>query len=85
MLAFFAILASALCGYAQATPMTWPVAALALASVSWAQSYTVIRRGLEVESDEVVWDTLTKSLMNAIVTTGACYWVGVLFRYLSGL
>jgi hypothetical protein len=80
MIAFLAIFAAGLCGYAQAPVLAWPLAATALASVSWAQRYLLIRRGVEAGLDDLVLDTLIRSLFNSLVATGGCYWFGVALR-----
>jgi hypothetical protein len=85
VLALFTLFAVALCGYAQSSPMTWPAAALALSSISWAQHYLLIRRGLDGGFGDAVSSTLTSSMINAVLATGGCYWVGVGVRMASGL
>ena len=85
MLAFLAILAAGLCGYANAPALSWPAASIALASLSWAEHYLLIRRGIEAGLNTEIDDTLLRSFFNAVVATGACYWFGVTVRMVSGL
>jgi hypothetical protein len=83
MLAFLAIFSAALAGYAHLAVVSWPIAALSLALLSWAQYFIVIRRGFDEGLGEAITDTLTRSFINALVVTGACYWAGVALRSFS--
>jgi apolipoprotein N-acyltransferase len=85
VLAFLTLFAAGLCGYAHSSPMSWPAAALALSSISWAQHYLLIRRGLDDGFGDAVSVTLTGSLFNAFVATGGCYWLGVILSNFGGL
>jgi hypothetical protein len=84
VLAFLTLFAVGLCGYAQSSAMSWPAAALALSSISYAQHYLLIRRGLDDGHGDAVSATLTSSIINALLATGGCYWVGVGVRTVSG-
>lgn len=83
MLAFLAIFGAGVCGYALVPLYGWLAAAMALASVSWARHYVLIRRGLEAGLDHAVGDALLRSSLNALVATGGCYWIGVALRAAS--
>lgn len=85
MLPFLVLFGTALCGYALGPIYCWPVATLGLMSASWAKHYLLIRRGVEVGLDDVVGDALLRSSFNALVVTGACYWIGVAIRSASFL
>ena len=85
MLGFLAIFSAGLCGYAQAAAVSWPCAAIALISVTWAQNYMLVRRGFESGLEDITGEVLMRSLFNAVVATGGSYWVGVLVRAMSDL
>ena len=85
VLGFIAILSAGLCGYANTSIVCWPAAAIALTSVSWGRHYLLVQRGLEAGLDDVVAETLLKSVINALIETGGCYWAGSALRALSGL
>ena len=85
VIAFLAIFAAGLCGYIRAPVLAWPVAALSLVLISWAEHYLLVRRANETGFGDIVGDTLLRSSTNALVATGACYWAGVILRSLSGL
>lgn len=83
MLPFLILFGAGLCGYALAPVYSWPAAALGLAAVSWARHYVLIRRGIEAGLDDPVRDALLRSSFNALIASGACYWVGVAVRSAS--
>lgn len=83
MIPFLALFGAGLCGYALAPVFAWPAAALALAAVSWARHYVLIRRGVEVGMDDFVREALVRSTGHALIATGACYWSGVAIRAAS--
>ena len=83
LLPFLILFGSGLCGYALAPVYCWPAAALGLALVSWARHYVLIRRGVGAGLDDPVREALLRSSFNALVATGACYWVGVGVRSVS--
>jgi hypothetical protein len=85
MAAFLIIFASALLGYAHASPFAWPATALSLMLVSCAKHYYFARKAVEVGLGDVINRTLLISTANALAATGSCYWAGVIVRNLSGL
>lgn len=78
MLPFLILFSAGLCGYALAPVYSWLAAALGLMAVSWAKHYVLIRRGVDSGFDDPVREALLRSSVNALVATGACYWIGVL-------
>ena len=85
MLPFFILFSASLCGYVLAPAYCWPAAALGLISVSWAKNYVLVRRGVEAGLDDPVREALLRSSINALIATGACYWIGVVVRSASSL
>ena len=85
MLALLAIFTAGLCGYAQTSILCWPAAAAALMSVSMSRHYLLVRRGLDAGFDDIIHDTLLRSACNALIATGACYWLASFLRSMSGL
>ena len=83
MLPFFMLFSAALCGYVLAPVYCWPVAAMGLISVSWARHYVLVRRGVEEGLEDPVREALLRSSFNALIATGACYWIGVAIRSAS--
>ena len=83
MFAFIAILIVAFCGLAAAPGWCIPLAAIALASISYAQRYALFRRaqdaGLQAEIDR----TLVASLFNGLVASTVAYGCGAALRFLS--
>jgi len=83
VLAFFSILVVAFCGLAAAPVWSIPLAAIALASISYAQRYALFRRahdaGLQAEIDR----TLVASLFNGLVASMVAYGCGAALRFLS--
>jgi|GEM_PF-6806284 len=85
MAAFLVIFIAGLCGYFRASLLAWPAMALSLLLLSWAEHYLLARRTAEIGFAEVVQGALLRSSINALASTGACYWSGVAIRHLSGL
>jgi hypothetical protein len=83
MLPFLILCGAGLCGYALTPVYSWLAAALGLMAVSWARHYVLIRRGAEAGLDDPVHEALLRSSFNALIATGACYWVGVAVRFAS--
>jgi hypothetical protein len=83
VLGFLAIMAVALCGLAGAPAWTVPVAAIALASVSYARHYLLFRRAADLGLQDAVDHTLVRSLANGLVASAAAYGCGVALRFLS--
>src|SRR5215470_462258 len=83
VLGFLAILAVALCGLAGAPAWAVPVAAIALASVSYARHHHLFRRAADLGLQDAVDQTLVRSLANGLVASAAAYGCGAAFRFLS--
>ena len=83
VLALLAILVVALCGLAGAPAWTVPVAAISLASVSYARHYMLFRRAANLGLQDAIDHTLVGSLMNALVASTMAYGCGLAFRFLS--
>jgi H+/gluconate symporter-like permease len=83
MLAYITIFLASMCGYA-GTPIWWaPVAAVGLASLSYAENYMLIRRGQELGFADEVTGTMLKSFGNALMATGAAYAFGMVLRVVA--
>ena len=83
MLGFLAIMAVALCGLAGAPAWTVPVAAISLASVSYARHYLLFRRAANIGLQDAIDQTLARSLVNALIASTMAYGCGLVFRVLS--
>ena len=83
MIAYTAIFASALSGYAGVGLWAIPLTAIALASLSYAEYGGLYRRGKELGLISVVNSTLLQSACNALMATAIAYAVGLLFRLMS--
>ena len=83
MLGFLAIMAVALCGLAGAPAWTVPVAAISLASVSYARHYLLFRRAANIGMQDAIDQTLARSLVNALIASTMAYGSGLVFRVLS--
>jgi hypothetical protein len=83
MLGFLAILAAALCGLAAAPAWTAALAALGLASVSYARHHVLFRRAADLGLQGAIDHTLAVSLFNGFMASSAAYGCGVALRYLS--
>lgn len=82
MIAYTAIFASALSGYAGAGLWAIPLTAIALASLSYAEYGGLYRRGKELGLIGMTQSTMLQSATNALLATGAAYTVGWVFRLL---
>jgi hypothetical protein len=80
MIAYTAIFASALSGYAGVGLWTVPLTAIALASLSYAEYGGLYRRGRELGLMGMTHSTMLQSVTNALLATGAAYTVGWVFR-----
>lgn len=83
MLPFLILFGAGLSGYALTPAFSWLAAALGLMAASWAKHYVLIRRGVDAGLDDPVRDVLLRSSFNALIASGACYWVGVVVRSAS--
>ncbi len=84
-MALLAIFAAGICGYAHMPVLAWIIAAMSLATLSWAQHFGLVRRGAEAGMEGEVGEVLMRSLANAVIATGGCYWFGVFMRLASPL
>jgi hypothetical protein len=83
MVALAAILVVSFCGLAAAPVWSVPVAALALATISYARHHVMFRRATDLGLQEAIDHTLLGSLMNASVASAAAYGCGAAIRFLS--
>lgn len=80
MVAFIAIFAAALSGYAGVGVWAVALTAIALASLSHAEYGSLYRRGRDLGLGDVVQSTVLQSFGNALVATTAAYVAGWLLR-----
>lgn len=78
--AYLAILGATLSGYAGVQPWAIAAAAIALASLSYAEYGRLYRRGQEVGLSEVVDSVILRSFLNALIAAGGAYGLGWLLR-----
>ncbi len=80
LIAYIAILGSALAGYA-GLPL-WAIAAgaIALASLSYAEHHRLYDRANEMGFSSLVDGVLLRSFANALVAAGGAYGLGVVLR-----
>jgi hypothetical protein len=83
VLGFLAIMAIAVCGLAGAPAWTVPVAAISLASLSYARHYVLFRRAANVGMHDEIDQTLVRSLLNALFASTMAYGCGLVLRVLS--
>jgi hypothetical protein len=83
MLAYLTILAASMCGYAGAPVWSLLLAAAGLFSVSYSQHQGLIRRGLDRGFQDDVSDTLWRSGVNALTTTGGAFVFGMVLKALG--
>jgi hypothetical protein len=83
VLGFLAIMAVALCGLAGAPAWTVPVAAISLASVSYARHHLLFRRAANAGMQDAIDQTLTQSLLHALIASTMAYGCGWVFHVLS--
>lgn len=80
MIAYTAIFAAALSGYAGVGLWAVALTAIALASLSYAEYGGLYRRGKELGLIGMTQSTMLQSATNALLATGAAYAVGCVFR-----
>lgn len=80
MIAYTAIFASALSGYAGIGVWAVALTALALVSLSHAEYGVLYRRGKELGLTDITHSTMLQSLCNALIASGGAYAVGLVFR-----
>jgi hypothetical protein len=83
MLSYLTIFAASLSGYASMPVWTIAAATVAVASLSYAESHHLYRRGTELGLSGQVDATLIGSLFNALLGTTVAYVGGVVVRLLS--
>jgi hypothetical protein len=83
MLAFLAIILVAFCGLGAAPMWSVPVAALALATISYARHLLLFRRAADLGLQDEIDHTLVGSLLNGLVASTAAYGCGAGLRFLS--
>ena len=83
MLAFTFILIAALCGLAAVPMWAVPVAALALATISYVRHHLLFRRAADLGLQEEIDQTLLGSLLNGLVASTVAYGCGAAIRFLS--
>lgn len=84
MLAYFVILASGMCGLANAPAWSAIVAAIALSSISYARHQSLFRRAGELGMQQAIDQTLFSSLINSLAAAAVAYGCGAALRYLAG-
>lgn len=84
MLSFVVILAAALSGFGGVGVWAAAACAIALASLSYAEHYSLYRRGQELGLTEALRSTVLRSFLNALIASGGAYAGGVLLRLLQG-
>jgi hypothetical protein len=82
MLAFLAIFAAALAGFGGVGMWTVAASAIALASLSYAEHYSLYRRGQELGHFDALRSTALRSFGNALVAAGGAYACGYLLHLL---
>jgi hypothetical protein len=80
MLAYFALFACSIAGYAGVQPYAIAVCAIALASISYAEYGALYRRGNELGHARVVDLVMLKSLANALIASSVAFGGGWLVR-----
>lgn len=83
MIAYTAIFAAALSGYAGVGIWAIALTAIALISLSHAEYGGLYRRGKEMGVTGLVQSTLLQSACNALIATAGAYAVGLLFRLMA--
>jgi len=82
MLGFLAIFAAALAGFSGVGVWAVAASAIALASSSYAEHYSLYRRGQELGQFSALRSTALRSLGNALIAAGGAYACGYLMRML---
>ena len=83
VLAFTSIVVVAFCGLAAAPMWSVPIAALALATISYSRHQPLFRRAADLGLQDHIDQTLLRSLVNALVASTAAYGCGAALRFLS--
>lgn len=82
MFGFLAVFAAALSGFAGIGVWALAACAIALASLSYAEHYSLYRRGQELGQFEALRSTALRSFGNALFAAGGAYACGYLLRLL---
>ncbi len=80
MLGFVAIFAAALSGFVGIGVWAIAACAIALASLSYAEHYSLYRRGQEMGHFDALRSTTLRSFGNALIAAGGAYACGYLLR-----
>ncbi len=80
MLGFIAIFAASVAGYADVGLWTVAACAIALASASYAEHYTLYKRGQELGLADALRSTVLRSFGNGLIAAGAAYFCGWFLR-----
>ena len=83
MLAFLSILLVAFCGLVAAPMWSVPLAAITLASLSYARHHILFRRAADLGLQDEIDQTLLGSLFNGLVASTMAYGCGAALRFLS--
>ncbi len=82
MLAYLAVLGASLAGFAGVPPWAVAAAAIALASISYAQHAPLYERGRDLGLSGAVNAILLRSFVNGLLAAGLAYVVGMGLRWL---
>jgi hypothetical protein len=80
LIGYLAILGAALSGYAGLQPWAIAAAAIALASLSYAEHHRLYRRANEMGFSSLIDGVILRSFVNALIATGGAYGMGLVFR-----
>jgi hypothetical protein len=80
MFGFLAIFAAALAGFGDVGVWAIAASAIALASLSYAEHYSLYRRGQELGHLDALRSTTIRSFCNALIAAGGAYACGYLLR-----
>jgi len=83
MLALLAVLLVAFCGLGAAPMWSVVVAALGLATISYARHHLLFRRAADLGLQGEIDQTLLGSLLNGLLASTAAYGCGAALRFLS--
>ena len=83
MLGLFCIFAIAVCGLAAVPAWSVALAAIALASVSYARHHILFRRAADLGLQDAIDHTIVGSLLNGLIASAVAYGCGAALRALS--
>lgn len=84
MLGFLSIFAASVAGFADVGLWAIAACAIALASTSYAEHYTLYRRGQELGLTDTLRATVLRSFGNGLLAAGGAYAGGYLLRLVHG-